>query len=152
MHDQAERGAFQAKGCVHFAGKIVSGSSCCKDSKIVCFPFSPSPGIILSGSPYSVYDSDAPRADPAIFDPAQNDVPVLGICYGLQEMSRFHGAEVKGSDHREYGKAVVTVQRDHTAEESKGGFKVEPHTDQFFEGIEGELPVWSHGVNRSLTH
>jgi GMP synthase (glutamine-hydrolysing) len=103
-------------------------------------------GIILSGSPYSVYDKDAPRADPAIFDETQNDVPVLGICYGLQEMSRYHGAVVTGSDHREYGKAVVTVQRDHTEEAKKGGFEIGAHVDQFFEGVEGELPVSPVGL------
>jgi GMP synthase (glutamine-hydrolysing) len=39
------------------------------------------PGIILSGSPYSVYDNVSPHADPAIYDLG---VPILGICYGLQ--------------------------------------------------------------------
>ena len=42
-------------------------------------------GIILSGSPYSVYDADAPHVDPTVFDLG---VPILGICYGLQVSSR----------------------------------------------------------------
>jgi GMP synthase (glutamine-hydrolysing) len=63
-------------------------------------------GIILSGSPYSVYDSDAPHVDPAVFELG---VPVMGICYGLQEIARKHGGEVGAHSHREYGHANVTV-------------------------------------------
>jgi GMP synthase-like glutamine amidotransferase len=38
-------------------------------------------GVILSGSPYSVYDHDSPHVDPDVFELG---VPILGICYGLQ--------------------------------------------------------------------
>ena len=54
-------------------------------------------GIILSGSPYSVYDDVAPRVDPAVFN---YGVPVLGICYGLQEMAWNHGGRVDAHDTR----------------------------------------------------
>ncbi|OJA15845.1 hypothetical protein AZE42_09900 [Rhizopogon vesiculosus] len=49
-------------------------------TKLTDLKFKPK-GIILSGSPYSVYDDDAPHADPGIYDLG---VPILGICYGLQ--------------------------------------------------------------------
>src|SRR5271154_7130238 len=48
------------------------------ESFIRCFPVT---GIILTGSPYSVYDEDAPHADPEIYTLG---IPILGICYGLQ--------------------------------------------------------------------
>lgn len=44
-------------------------------------------GVILSGSPYSVYDEDAPHVDPAVFELG---VPILGICYGLQVRIKYH--------------------------------------------------------------
>ncbi len=63
-------------------------------------------GIIFSGVPNSVYADGAPACDPAIFD---LDIPVLGICYGMQLMSYHFGGKVERASHREYGKAEITV-------------------------------------------
>ncbi len=59
-------------------------------------------GIILSGGPSSVYDSDAPLADKSVFELG---VPVLGICYGLQFMVYALGGKVLPAAKREYGHA-----------------------------------------------
>ena len=64
--------------------------------------------VILSGGPASVYDADAPRADPALWS---GRIPVLGICYGLQLMAHELGGEVVPSEKREYGPATVTPDR-----------------------------------------
>ena len=63
-------------------------------------------GIILSGGPSSVYDTDAPVADAKIFELG---LPVLGICYGLQFMAHALGGKVKAAKHREYGYAQVEL-------------------------------------------
>jgi len=57
-------------------------------------------GIVLSGSPASIYDSKPPLPDKRIFSLG---VPVLGICYGLQVISKYYGGRVVKGDHREYG-------------------------------------------------
>ncbi|TGZ81916.1 GMP synthase [Ascodesmis nigricans] len=91
-------------------------------------------GIILSGSPYSVYDADAPHVDPAVFN---MDVPILGVCYGLQEIAWNHGKDVSAGDRKEYGHSILTVAR-HTS--------AAPHVDVLFSGLDDELSVWmSHG-------
>ncbi|KAL1916282.1 uncharacterized protein VTP21DRAFT_5899 [Calcarisporiella thermophila] len=90
-------------------------------------------GIILSGSPYSVYDKDAPRVDPAVFE---YGVPVLGICYGLQEMTTYLGGKVEACDHREYGHALLNITKHNE----------HAYIDKLFAGLEGEIQVWmSHG-------
>ncbi len=66
-------------------------------------------GIILSGGPMSVYDEGAPGLDPAIL---KLNIPVLGICYGLQMICRIFGGEVKPADDKEYGKVVLRVTGD----------------------------------------
>ncbi|MEM6646407.1 MAG: glutamine-hydrolyzing GMP synthase [Bacteroidota bacterium] len=70
-------------------------------------------GIILSGSPYSVYDDGSPQLDPALLDlkrPDGSDMPVLGICYGLQAMTYALGGEVERAERREFGRAHLVVK------------------------------------------
>ncbi len=91
--------------------------------------FAPS-GIILSGSPCSVYDQDAPSVAGELFELG---VPVLGICYGMQLMSRHFGGEVVPAGKREFGHAELL---------SAG--VPGPLFDGFF--VDGSSPVWmSHG-------
>ncbi|WP_040681338.1 glutamine-hydrolyzing GMP synthase [Paenisporosarcina sp. TG20] len=65
-------------------------------------------GIIFSGGPNSVYDENAFHVDPAIFE---LDIPILGICYGMQLMSLHFGGKVEKARHREYGKAEITANQ-----------------------------------------
>ncbi|MBI2463528.1 glutamine-hydrolyzing GMP synthase [Candidatus Peregrinibacteria bacterium] len=65
-------------------------------------------GIILSGSPASVYDKHAPKFDKRIF---QLGIPVLGICYGLQLMVHHLGGLVQQGKVSEYGKAEITLKK-----------------------------------------
>lgn len=60
--------------------------------------------VILSGGPSSVRDDNAPMCDPALFE---QGIPVLGICYGMQLMSKLLGGEVEHADKREYGLTTV---------------------------------------------
>jgi GMP synthase (glutamine-hydrolysing) len=54
-------------------------------------------GIILSGSPYSVSQDDAPHFD---FEKYHTKLPILGVCYGAQYLAHFHGGEVIGFQHK----------------------------------------------------
>ncbi|KAJ3869852.1 GMP synthase [Lentinula novae-zelandiae] len=101
--------------------------------KIVDLHFKPK-GIILSGSPYSVYDKDSPHVDPAVFDLG---VPILGICYGLQEMAWALKGKVERSEHREYGFAQLQINKIHEGDSP---------VDALFQGLGEEMQVWmSHG-------
>lgn len=62
-------------------------------------------GVILSGSPYSVYDSTAFKAD---LSEIRGKYPVLGICYGAQFMAYTSGGNVESANTREYGRANLT--------------------------------------------
>ncbi|HEX9053427.1 MAG TPA: glutamine-hydrolyzing GMP synthase [Gemmatimonadales bacterium] len=85
-------------------------------------------GIILSGGPASVYDEDVPTADRSLLDA---NIPVLGLCYGMQLLAHLAGGKVVRASRREYGRADVRIE---------GG--------KLFEGFGRgeETPVWmSHG-------
>ena len=67
-------------------------------------------GIILSGSPFSVNEANAPIVD---IKAIAEKVPVLGVCYGAQLMAKMFGGKVEKSDKREYGRAKLeTVKTD----------------------------------------
>ncbi len=66
-------------------------------------------GVILSGSPASVHDDNAPLAPQAVFDAG---IPVFGICYGQQVTAHQLGGQVEGGHHREFGRAEIIIHKD----------------------------------------
>jgi len=92
-------------------------------------------GVILSGGPETVTESNAPKAADVVFDLG---VPVLGICYGMQTMAAQMGGRVEASQHKEFGHASIRA-RGH----SELLTDIEDHVTA--EGF-GILDVWmSHG-------
>ncbi|TND08491.1 MAG: GMP synthase (glutamine-hydrolyzing) [Bacteroidetes bacterium] len=81
-------------------------------------------GVILSGSPASVRDPQAPNPDLSAY---RGKVPVLGVCYGAQLMAQQNGGEVLPSKHREYGRANLDTLSTH---------------DRLFKGITQHSQVW----------
>ncbi|MBA1834455.1 glutamine-hydrolyzing GMP synthase [Corynebacterium wankanglinii] len=82
--------------------------------------------LILSGGPSSVYEEGAPQLDPEIFELG---LPIFGICYGFQIMTRALGGEVAKTGAREYGRTQMRID---------GGI--------LHAGLAEEHPVWmSHG-------
>lgn len=65
-------------------------------------------GVILSGSPYSSYEEGAPVPDKRVYN---LDIPVLGICYGLQRITLDHGGVVAPLAKKEYGRSKITFKK-----------------------------------------
>ena len=85
-------------------------------------------GVILSGSPYSVRDENAPQPD---LSSIKGRLPLLGVCYGAQYLAQAYGGEVAPAPSREYGRAMLTV--------SDG-------KDELLAGLPSPTQVWmSHG-------
>ena len=84
-------------------------------------------GFILSGGPASVYDVDAPLAPAYVFE---SELPVLGICYGMQLLAHQLDGEVAPGARREYGPALIEVDE----------------ASPLFADLPSSLAVWmSHG-------
>jgi GMP synthase (glutamine-hydrolysing) len=79
--------------------------------------------LVLSGSPFSIGHSNAPKPDDGIWD---LDIPILGICYGMQLVAEHFDAKVAAAEKREYGKADIMIRVD----------------DPIFENIQDGSQVW----------
>ena len=64
-------------------------------------------GVILSGGPASVYEENAPSIHPSLL---QSGIPALGICYGMQIMTRLLGGKVEPAAEREFGRAELQIR------------------------------------------
>jgi len=85
-------------------------------------------GVILSGSPFSVRDVDAPKPDLSLI---KGKMPLLGVCYGAQYLAHYFGGEVAPSNSREYGRANLGFVDD---------------SNSLFKNISQHTQVWmSHG-------
>ena len=84
-------------------------------------------GVVLSGGPSSIYDTHSPKIPDWIFG---LNLPILGICYGMQALSFQLGGKVSKSSKREYGYSTITVSENH----------------ELLKGLSDNIPVWmSHG-------
>jgi len=105
-------------------------------------------GVILSGGPHSVYDAEAPHLKKEVWKLIEEKgLPVLGICYGLQEMCHTLGGQVEPGKKREFGNAQLhTTRRDLSKPGSSPAKKVCSASSPLFREIDAKVQVWmSHG-------
>ena len=126
-------------------------------------------GIILSGGPASVYAKGAPTLDKKIFDA---NIPILGLCYGMQLITHLHGGEVARADKQEFGKASLKLDKkdslifknipdntivwmshaDHVNKMAEG-FEIIAHTDSSIAAIENrDKKIYAFQYHPEVTH
>lgn len=88
-------------------------------------------GLILSGGPASVYAKDAYKPNEKIFD---LNLPILGICYGMQYLVDFFGGVVVGANEQEFGKAILEITQDSV----------------IFEGVKIKSLVWMSHMDKVI--
>lgn len=85
-------------------------------------------GIILSGGPESVYEDNSPSVEKELFT---SNIPVLGICYGMQLITHLHGGSVEKAESKEFGKASLEILEE---------------DNPLFKNVEQNSQIWmSHG-------
>jgi len=89
--------------------------------------------VILSGGPHSVYEKESPHISVKLWEMwEESGIPILGICYGMQELAHVFGGVVAPGIKREYGKAQVKMTKECQSE--------------LFHGLPDEFVMWmSHG-------
>ena len=126
-------------------------------------------GIILSGGPASVYAKGAPTLDKKIFDA---NIPILGLCYGMQLITHLHGGEVARADKQEFGKSSLKLDKkdslifknipdntivwmshaDHVNKMAEG-FEIIAHTDSSIAAIENrDKKIYAFQYHPEVTH
>ena len=126
-------------------------------------------GIILSGGPASVYAKGAPTLDNRIFEA---NIPILGLCYGMQLITHLHGGEVARADKQEFGKASLKLDKkeslifknipdntivwmshaDHVNKMAEG-FEIIAHTDSSIAAIENrDKKIYAFQYHPEVTH
>ena len=126
-------------------------------------------GIILSGGPASVYAKGAPTLDKRIFNA---NIPILGLCYGMQLITHLHGGEVARADKQEFGKASLKLDKkdslifknipdntivwmshaDHVNKMAEG-FEIIAHTDSSIAAIENrDKKIYAFQYHPEVTH
>ena len=126
-------------------------------------------GIILSGGPASVYAEGAPTLDIKLF---QKNIPILGLCYGMQLITHLHGGKVARADKQEFGKAELELDDknhilyknipnkttvwmshgDHVTEMAPN-FKIIAHTDSSIAAIENsDKNIYAFQYHPEVTH
>ena len=126
-------------------------------------------GIVLSGSPWSVYEDGAPGPDTAVYE---SGLPVLGICYGIQRMTADFGGRVRTLPDREYGRQAVRVEEDNpltrglpaeflswmshgdSVETPAPGFRILARSETGIPAIlaHSEKPFWGVQFHPEVTH
>ncbi|WP_033781756.1 glutamine-hydrolyzing GMP synthase [Helicobacter pylori] len=89
-------------------------------------------GLILSGGPASVYAKDAYKPSEKIFD---LNLPILGICYGMQYLVDFFGGVVAAANEQEFGKATLEIIQDSV----------------IFKGVKAKSLVWMSHMDKVIT-